>query len=203
PRHWRTPLRCTPRTRARLIAPAAAALPILPARFRSFRSFWVRRHDLWSRRRPVCFTIRAHFRGLRLELRAVREESQQILDRRGGEGNALVCRPEQLIARDSRRQIRLGIEPSQAAQAVAIIEEPGVEKIRRLAPGLDDKPTESKHFACQSKSEKIVAKLTHRQEGETRRILPVNSALSPRPRLVSCASSRSTSTASARPNARA
>src|SRR5207302_11283615 len=60
---------------------AAAAPPILPVLFRSFPPLWVQR-GLWSRRRPVVFTIRTHFRGLRLELRAPRKESQQILERR-------------------------------------------------------------------------------------------------------------------------
>ena len=79
-----------------------------------------------------------------------------------GQRNAFVGRTEQLIAYDTRGQVRFGIVGAEAAQAFAVVKEPRVKKIRCLAPRLGNEFSKPKHVACQRESEEILAEPGHR-----------------------------------------
>src|SRR6185503_18270624 len=143
--------------------------------------------------------------------------------RHRGQRYAFVGRAVQLIATYLRGQIRRGVVPTQLAQTRSVVEQTRVEEIRCLAARLGDERTKSKHVACQRKLEKVLAEIGH-EKGVARRgvrpqIIPralgagpdaarpharVNfraAAARPPPQSI-CASSHSTSTASAQRSAR-
>ena len=152
--------------------------------------------------------------------------------RRRRQGDPLVRRSEQLVAGHARSQQRLGIEPAEPPQALAVVEQSRVEEVRRPASRLGHELPETQHVACQRKGEEFLAKIGQWQArvtecaaiirrppgaagraraaaGRVRRSQNSRAACklaafrSPGPRLAApttCASSPSTSTASARPS---
>ena len=92
------------------------------------------------------------------------------------QGDALVGRTEDLVAGNSRRPQRLRVELTEAAQAVAVAEQPGIEEIGTVPARLGHEFPESKHVACQRKGEEFLAKVGHRGSGGgdgQREIIPV------------------------------
>src|SRR5262249_5157151 len=53
------------------------------------------------------------------------------------------------------------VELTEAAQALAVVEQSRVEKVRCLSPRLGYELTESKHVTCQGEGEKVAAKAVH------------------------------------------
>src|SRR4029077_19045373 len=69
--------------------------------------------------------------------------------RRRRKSDPLVRRSEKLVKSHTGCKRRFGVELSEAAQALAVVEQSRVEKVRRKASGLGDKVTETQHIACQ------------------------------------------------------
>src|SRR5690606_10025535 len=108
----------------------------------------------------------------------------------GNQRNALVRRAKQHVTGHAGGADRTGIETAQFTEGLTVVEQPGIEKIRRLAPGLGNEGAKTQHALVAGKFDEIAARIH----------VPVTS------RQITdawYASSRPTSTASAPPPARA
>ena len=83
--------------------------------------------------------------------------------RRGaGQGDALVGRAKQHVELDAAGADGLGVKARQLQQAGAVVEQAGVEEVRRQPACLGDEFTKTQHLLIHGKTNKILAKIAHR-----------------------------------------
>src|SRR5205085_11618560 len=76
---------------------------------------------------------------------------------RGGERNALVSRPEDHVEADPGGERRLRVMAGKLAQLAPVVEEPGVEEVRRQAPGLGLELPEAKDPGADGELDELAA----------------------------------------------
>jgi hypothetical protein len=86
----------------------------------------------------------------------LRPRRRQFHGHGGGQRDALVGWAEQHVEGHAAGEQRVGIEAGQAAKLGAVVEQAGVEKIRRVAPGLGDEGAEADDAAVDCKAQKVL-----------------------------------------------